>query len=290
MADSFSELMNTDRQASIDKLSKQLSDATTQQSGRKRPQDDRFWRPTDDKAGNARATIRFLQAPKGEDSPFVDFWYHSFKGPTGLFYIENCLTSIGKTDPCVEQNTKFWAEDEGEARKRKMNRILRVISNILVIKDPSNPDNEGKVFLYRYGKTIFDMIGAQANPVEEEDDPIEVFSFKTGSDFRLVRHQEKGWPKYSQSSFGKPRPLFKDANKIKAVWEQQHSLQQFVAADQFKSREDLQTKLTKVLGFDSVVEDIPFDVDEKVEVELDNLSTIDTDDDSTIKFFDELSK
>ena len=177
----------------------------------------------------------------------------------------------------------------------KMNRILRVISNILVIKDPANPDNEGKVFLYRYGKTIFDMINAQANPVEEEDDPIEVFSFSRGCDFRLVRHQEKGWPKYTQSSFGKPRPLFKDADKIKAVWEQQHSLQQFVADDQFESYEDLKKKLNKVLGLDegvAAVEDVPFDVDEKIDVALDNLSTVEDEggDDSSIRFFDELSK
>ena len=303
MADSFKDLMSTDKQSSIELLSKQLSEATTTKR-QGQATDERFWKPSADKAGNAKATIRFLPKPKGEDAPFVKLWYHSFKGPSGLWYIENCLTTIGKTDPCVEHNSVLWNEGKQD-EARKMKRVLKFISNVLVLKDPAAPENEGKVFLYRYGKTIFDMISAQGNPIEPEDEPCEVFHFVNGKDFRLVRVMEQGWPKYNSvthgSSFGSVRQLYKDPAKIKAVWDKQHSLQQFLAEDQFKSPSELQAQLNKVLGLSGAgatavaIEDVPFDLDTTTENGADNLGlvakapTAETVDDDTVKFFSDLS-
>ncbi len=301
MVDTFQELMSGGEKA-MDRTAKQLVDATSFQT---KQQDERFWRPKKDQAGNGSAIIRFLPEPQGkkEDSAFVKVWYHSFRGPTGLWYIENCLTTLGKSDPVTDHNSKLWAAGDQDAA-RKMKRILKFISNILVLKDPAAPDNEGKVFLYSYGKTIYNMINNMYNPVIEGDERVNVFHPRDGCDFRLIVRQEDNFPKYTQSAFTAPRPLSKDMKKIKTIWERQYPLQPLLdpavmnhrGEPQFKTYGVLKGLLNRALGVDEeVVEDLPFDLDVKDDTAVDvmdkmpSLPSTDDSDDESVRYFNELS-
>ena len=121
--------------------------------------DDRIWKLDVDKSGNGYAVIRFLPAPEGEDLPFVKLYSHAFQGPGGWF-IENSLTTLGQKDPVSEHNSELWnsGSDANKEIARKQKRRLSYYSNIYVVSDPANPENEGKVFLYKYGKKIFDTV------------------------------------------------------------------------------------------------------------------------------------
>ena len=171
--------------------------------------DDRFWKPTVDKAGNGYAVIRFLPAPQGEDLPWVRYWDHGFQGPSGLWYIENSLTSIGQNDPVSEMNSVLWnsgrEEDKQTARDRK--RRLHYVSNIMVVSDPGNPDNEGKVFLYKFGKKIFDKIMDVMQPQFADEDPVNPFDFWEGANFKLKIQQVAGYRNYDKSEFANTSAL-----------------------------------------------------------------------------------
>lgn len=217
--------------------------------------DANFWRPEVDKAGNGEAIIRFLPACKDEDVPFVRIWNHGFKGPTGSWYIENSLTTLGKDDPVSEYNTRLWnsGEDDDKKQAREQKRKLTFISNVYIIKDKLNPQNEGKVFKFRYGKTIFDILNAVMNPEFEGDEPVNPFDFWEGANFRLRIKNVEGYRNYLQSKFDAPSPLFEDDDKMAEVWAQCHSLQELVAPDKFKSYEELKVRLNRVLGLDKPV-------------------------------------
>ena len=212
--------------------------------------DDRIWKPTVDKAGNGYAVIRFLPAPEGEDLPWVRYWDHGFKGPSGKWYIENSLTSIGQQDPVSEMNTQLWnsgiESDKQIARERK--RRLHYVSNILVISDSASPENEGKVFLYKYGKKIFDKINDLMNPEFEDESPVNPFDFWKGADFKLKITRVAGFWNYDKSEFAEPSTLggFND-KELEALWNEEHSLAAFTADDQFKSYEDLKFRLESTL-------------------------------------------
>ncbi len=219
-------------------------------SNEKRGDDDRFWKPTVDKAGNGQAVLRFLPAPAGEELPWVRVWDHGFQGPTGKWYIENSLTTLNKPDPVAELNSELWNSGI-EANKeiaRKQKRRLSYISNVLVVRDPANPENEGKVFLYKYGKKIFDKIKDVMQPTFEDEDPINPFDFWQGANFKLRIRQVEGYRNYDKSEFDSVSPLAEDDAEIEAVWKKEHSLAAFLDPANFKSYDELKAKLNAVLS------------------------------------------
>ena len=212
--------------------------------------DDRFWRPELDKAGNGFAIIRFLPPPDGEDVPWARLFSHGFKGPGG-WYIENSRTTIGDKDPVSEMNTQLWnsgiESDKDIARNRK--RRLNYISNIYIVSDPANPQNEGKVFLYKYGKKIFDKINETMNPEFPDEKEINPFDFWEGANFRLKVRKVAGFVNYDKSEFDASSSLLDgDDDNLKTLWDTQYPLNEFTDPTNFKSYDELKTKLSHVLG------------------------------------------
>ena len=220
--------------------------------------DDRIWKLDVDKGGNGYAVIRFLPAPEGEDLPFVKLYSHAFQGPGGWF-IENSLTTLGQKDPVSEYNSLLWnnGTDAGKETARKQKRKLTYVSNIYVVKDPANPDNEGKVFLYKYGKKIFDKLTAAMQPEFEDEEAIDPFDFWQGANFKLKAKNVAGYRNYDSSEFAAVSPLLEDSDDdaLEALWKKEHSLAELVAADQFKSYDELKTRLSYVLGNKKVTQD-----------------------------------
>jgi len=215
--------------------------------------DERFWKPTVDKAGNGYAVLRFLPAPAGEDLPWVRYWDHGFKGPTGLWYIENSLTSIGQPDPVGEMNSVLWnsGRDEDKAIARDRKRRLHYVTNVMVVSDPSNPANEGKVFLYKFGKKIFDKIMDLMQPQFQDENPVNPFDFWEGADFKLKIRQVEGYRNYDKSEFASPAALHDgDDTKLEGVYNTLYSLQEFLDPKNYKSYAELKAKLARVLGED----------------------------------------
>jgi len=246
---SFSNLKNN-RKKAIDDLVNAVA-STEGSSGKKSYGDDRFWKPTRDKAGNGYAVIRFLPAKEGEDLPWVKYFDHGFKGPTGQWYIENSLTSIGQDDPVTEANSVLWntgrEEDKQTARDRK--RRLHYVSNILVVSDPSNPENEGKVMLYKFGKKIFDKVMDVMQPEFQDEEPVNPYDFWEGADFKIKIRKVDGWVSYDKSEFSKPEGLFDgDDERLEEIYNKLYSLQDFIDPKNYKSYADLKAKLNKVLG------------------------------------------
>ena len=211
--------------------------------------DDRIWKLDVDKSGNGYAVIRFLPAPEGEDLPFVKLYSHAFQGPGGWF-IENSLTTLGQKDPVSEYNSLLWnnGPDAGKETARKQKRKLTYVSNIYVVKDPANPENEGKVFLYKYGKKIFDKLTAAMQPEFEDEEAIDPFDFWQGANFKLKAKNVAGYRNYDSSEFAAPSPLLDDDDAMEALWKKQFSLAEIVAPDQFKTYDELKTRLDYVLG------------------------------------------
>ena len=233
--------------SNFEKLTKQLNSLNSNNSG-KDPTEDLFWKPEVDKAGNGYAVIRFLP-PQNEDIPFVRIYDHGFQGPGG-WYIEKSLTTIGKQDPVGELNSKLWnSGDQETARKQK--RRLSYYSNIYIVKDPAHPSNEGKVFLFKYGKKIFDKINDLINPQFEDEKPINPFDLWEGATFRLKIRMVEGYRNYDKSEFEAAAPLSEDDDMLERVYKQTHSLQQFLDPKNFKTYEELEKKLNKTLGRNS---------------------------------------
>lgn len=212
--------------------------------------DDRMWKAETDKTGNGYAEIRFLPAPDGEDLPWARIWNHGFRGPGG-WYIENSLTTIGLKDPVSEMNSQLWAsgsdDDKKIARDRK--RKLSYISNILVVSDPKNPQNEGKVFLFRYGKKIFEKIQEAMNPQFQDEKPMNPFDFWNGATFKLKIRQVEGYTNYDRSEFAAPSAMLGgDDAALEKLWKKEFSLKEFTDPKSFKTYEELKTRLRDVLG------------------------------------------
>jgi len=264
---SFLDLKNN-REKSLETLTTELQ----KQAAPKFVEDDRIWYPDVDKAGNGYAVIRFLPAPKGEEVPFVRIWSHSFQGKTGSWYIENSLTTLGKPDPVSEHNSVLWNSglDSDKEVARKQKRKLTYISNVLVMKDIAHPENEGKVFLFRYGKKIFDKLNNLMIPQFPDEPPINPFDFWAGVPLRLKICTVEGYRNYDQSEFVKPpSPLTENDEELEKIWNQEYSLQEFLSGKNFKTYDDLKARLDRVLGTtgkrvtSAVVDDAPpFDVDE----------------------------
>ena len=211
--------------------------------------DDRLWKPEVDKAGNGYAVIRFLPAPDGEDLPWAKLYTHAFQG-TGGWFIENSLTTLGQKDPVSEHNSQLWnsgiESDKEIARKQK--RKLSYYANIYVVKDSANPHNEGQVFLYKFGKKIFDKITAAMQPEFEDEDPINPFDFWAGANFKLKIKKVAGYWNYDSSEFDRQSALLDDDDAMEAIWKKEYSLAELVAPDQFKSYDELKKRLDYVLG------------------------------------------
>jgi len=217
-----------------------------------RQEDERMWKPTVDKAGNGYAEIRFLPQVDGEDLPWVQYWDHGFKGPSGLWYIEKSLTSIGQNDPVSESNSVLWnsgiESDKAIARDRK--RRLHYVSNIMVVSDPGNPQNEGKVFMYMYGKKIFDKIMDIMQPAFQDEKPVNPFDLWEDVTFKVKIRQVEGYRNYDKSEFVR-NDVFRDDDHREEVYNQVHKLFEFVDPNSYKSYNELKAKLNQVLGVEN---------------------------------------
>ena len=216
--------------------------------------DDRIWKPTVDKAGNGYAVLRFLPVAEGTELPWARYWDHGFKGPTGLWYIENSLTSIGQPDPVGELNSRLWNSgieaDKETARAQK--RRLHYVVNALVVQDPSAPQNEGRVVLYKFGKKIFDKIMDVMQPSFADEKAINPFDFWEGADFKLKIRQVEGYRNYDKSEFASPSSLYDgEESKLEATYNQLHDLSEFTDPKNYKTYDELKTKLARVLGEES---------------------------------------
>lgn len=212
--------------------------------------DDRLWKPTVDKAGNGFAILRFLPAAEGAELPWVRYWDHGFKGPTGQWYIEKSLTSIGQQDPVSEHNSELWNTGI-EANKdtvRRQKRRLHYVVNALVVSDPANPQNEGKVMLYQFGKKIFDKIMDVMQPQFQDEDPINPFDFWAGANFKLKIRQVEGYRNYDKSEFASTTVLSQDDDELEGYYNSMHDLTEFTDAKNYKTYDELKTKLDRVLG------------------------------------------
>jgi hypothetical protein len=230
----------------FDKLTQEIEKLqTTSSSG-----DDRLWKPEMDKSGNGYAVIRFLPAPDGEELPWAKVWSHGFQGPGG-WYIENSLTTLGKKDPVGELNRTLWNSglDSDKEIARKQKRKLSYYSNIYVVSDPANPSNEGRVFLFKYGKKIFDKIQAAMQPEFQDETPVNPFDFWEGANFKLKIKKVAGYWNYDSSEFAPPSVLGDMSDsELEALWRSQYSLTEFLEAKNFKSYEELESRLNVVLG------------------------------------------
>ena len=235
-------------QSSINELTKKIEETNKKESFK----DDRFWRPELDKSSNGYAVIRFLPASKNEDLPWAKYYSHGFQGKGGWF-IENCPTTLGQKCPVCESNSELWnsgiEKDKDIARDRK--RRLHYVSNIMVVSDPANPQNEGKVFLYKFGKKIFDKINEAMNPEFADEEAINPFDFWQGADFKLKVRKVAGYINYDKSEFDSTSVLLKGTDEwLEELWATQYKLAEFVDAGNFKSYDKLKTKRDAVLGAD----------------------------------------
>jgi len=261
--------------------------------------DDRMWKPTVDKAGNGYAVIRFLPTVEGDDLPWAKYWDHFFQGPTGQWYVEKSLTTIGKDDPVSEMNSKLWntgiEADKDLARKRK--RRLHYVSNIYVVSDPENPENEGKVFLYGYGAKIFEKIMDSMQPKFQDETPVNPFDLWKGANFKMKIANVAGYRNYDRSEFAPAEALHTDDNVLEGIYNKQYALKEFTDPSSFKSYSELNLKLTRVLGEEvktaAVEDDAPFNdapaMSDPVATAADPVARADSDNDDTMSYFAKLA-
>ena len=243
----------------LDKLLSAVKEDNKDPSDKKSYVDERLWKPELDTSGNGYAVLRFLPAIEGEDLPWAKLFSHAFQGPTGQWYIENSRTTLGRgdigKDPASEYNSSLWNSgvetDKEIARKQK--RKLSYYSNIYVVSDSKNPHNEGKVFLFRYGKKIFDKLMAAMQPEFEDESPINPFDFWKGANFKLKIRKVDGFWNYDKSEFEAPSPILDDDSAIERIWKEQYPLADFTAPSNFKSYEELKTRLDAVLSGKTIV-------------------------------------
>ena len=261
--------------------------------------DERMWKPTVDKAGNGYAVIRFLPTVEGDDLPWAKYWDHFFQGPTGQWYVEKSLTTIGKDDPVSEMNSKLWntgiEADKDLARKRK--RRLHYVSNIYVVSDPENPENEGKVFLYGYGAKIFEKIMDSMQPKFQDETPVNPFDMWKGANFKMKIANVAGYRNYDRSEFAPAEALNADDNVLEGIYNKQYALSEFTDPSSFKSYSELNLKLTRVLGEEvkmpAVEDDAPFNdapaMSDPVATAADPVARADSDNDDTMSYFAKLA-
>ena len=285
----------------FDKLTKELEKVTQPQQQTNSSSDERFWKPEVDKTGNGYAVLRFLPAVEGEELPWARVWSHAFQGPGG-WYIENSLTTLGQKDPVSEENSKLWNTgsdaDKEIARKRK--RKLSYYTNMLVVSDPNHPENEGKVFLYKFGKKIFDKITEAMKPEFEDEKAINPFDFWEGANFKLKIRKVDGYWNYDKSEFESPSKVKESDEEIEALWKKQYPLKEFSAPTNFKSYDELKAKFERVVygsGKTTTADEVDIPpvsaaVEEVSETSKVDVPTSDTppsnDEDDTMNYFSKL--
>ena len=284
------------KSSSLDKLLNAVKEDSAPQD-KKSYKDDRLWKPVLDKSGNGYAVIRFLPAVDGEDLPWAKVWNHAFQGPTGQWYIENSLTTISQKDPVSEHNTRLWntglESDKEIARKQK--RKLQYFSNIYVVSDSKHPENDGKVFLYRYGKKIFDKVMEAMQPAFEDEKAINPFDFWEGANFKLKVRKVDGFWNYDKSEFADVSPLFDDDAEIETLWKMQYPLAEHTAATNFKSYDELKTRLDTVLSGTVSVGNVTDELQDapvaapKVDTKPVETSTSKDDEADTMEYFEKLA-
>jgi len=290
---------NLKKQSKLGSLTAKLVKEVEKMNSNGASGDDRLWKLDVDKSGNGYAVIRFLPAPENEDLPFVKLYSHAFQGPGG-WYIENSLTTLGQKDPVSEYNSQLWnnGTDAGKELARKQKRKLTYISNIYVVKDPANPENEGKTFLFKYGKKIFDKLTAAMQPEFEDEEAIDPFDFWQGANFKLKAKNVAGYRNYDSSEFAAVSPLLDDDDAMESIWKKELSLSEFVAPDQFKTYDELKVRLEYVLGKrgakpvaqDSEVEDEEFTTPVAETVASVASSSSEIEDDDTLSYFQRLAE
>jgi len=299
MAQSFAALKKS-RSSSLSKLVTETSKINAPAEGSS--EDNRFWKPTVDKAGNGYAVIRFLSEPKGEDLPWVRTFSHGFQGPSGKWYIENSLTTFNEKDPVSEYNSTLWnnGTEAGKEQARKQKRRLSYIANIFVVKDPSNPENEGTVRLYKFGKKIFDKLNEKMNPEFEDETATNPFDFWEGCDLKLKIRNVEGYRNYDKSEFAEVSPLENgDDDKLEKVYESMFSLNEFLDRKHFKTYAELQAKLNMVLGLEGAstvapsvktAEENVVEMPKQKEVSAPKIESSSNDDDENLSFFEKLAE
>jgi gp32 DNA binding protein like len=242
---------NLKRQSgNLDKLAKAVEALSQTSEGSEKS--DNYWKPEVDKSGNGMATIRFLPASEkdGEDGlPWVKIFSHGFQGAGG-WLIDNCLTTKNQQCPICEHNSALWNSGI-EANKdvvRKQKRKLNYVANVYIVSDPKHPENEGKVKLFRFGKKIFDKITEAMNPQFEDESPINPFDLWKGANFKLKIRKVEGYQNYDKSEFDSPSALLEDDDGLEKIWKSEFSLNELTAGKEFKSYDELKTRLDKVLG------------------------------------------
>jgi hypothetical protein len=296
---SFADLKKQSKMGSLtEKLIKQVEKLND--TGSK--DDERFWKPVMDKGGTGSAIIRFLPAPEGCDLPWVQVWSHAFQS-NGKWMIDNCLTTLGQNCPVCEANRELWntgsKDNQNIVRDRK--RKLSYYSNIYVVKDPANPENEGRVFLYKFGKKIFDKIMASMQPEFDDEEPINPFDFWKGANFKLKLVKKDGYWNYDKSEFAPSSALLDDDDELEAIYKSLNNLNDFVAPSEFKSYEDLKKRLDYTLGLKGTPKyQDPETIGEEEEVEVSrpvketvsvrpSASSDDDDEDDAMSYFSKLA-
>ena len=289
------------RSTNFAKISGEFEKIANPQSDTKSYQDDRFWKLEADKAGNGTATIRFLPNQDPNELPWVRIFNHGFQGPTGKWYIENSLTTIGQPDPVGELNSRLWntgnEADKEVARKQK--RKLTYIANVLIVSDPKHPENEGQVRLFRFGKKIFDKIMDKARPTFEDETPVNVFDLWEGADFKLRQRKVEGYANYDQSTFMEPSAVADSEDELLEVMSKVHDLKEFIDPKNFKTYEELSRKLASVLNGDSGPSITAADMNDDDEVQTTKvvkqtptkvtISKADDSDDDAMSFFKKIA-
>lgn len=297
---SFADLKKQSKMGSLtEKLIKQVEKLND--TGSK--DDDRFWKPVMDKGGTGSAIIRFLPAPEGCDLPWAQVWSHAFQS-NGKWMIDNCLTTLGQNCPVCEANRELWntgsKDNQNIVRDRK--RKLSYFANIYVVKDPVNPANEGRVFLYKFGKKIFDKIMASMQPEFDDEEPINPFDFWKGANFKLKLVKKDGYWNYDKSEFAPSSALLEDDDELEGIYKSLNNLNDFVAPGEFKSYEDLKKRLDYTLGLKGTPKfQDPETIDEEEEVEVSrsvketvsvrpSTSNDDEDEDDAMSYFQKLAE
>ena len=297
---SFDKLKKQSKLGSLtDRLVKEVEKMNSSSGGA----DERFWKAELDKTGVGSAVIRFLPAPDGEELPWVKVYSHAFQGPGG-WYIENSLTTTGGKDPVSDYNRQLWnsGNDADKDTVRKQKRKLSYYSNVYVVRDPLHPENEGRVFLFKYGKKIFDKVLEAMQPEFDDETPINPFDFWQGANFKLKIVKKDGYWNYDKSEFDAPSPLLEDDDALEALWKKEYSLAAVVAPDQFKSYDDLKKRLDYVLGHKKAPQRPRFDEEvateddartvatRQVEEATTTSTTLDSDEDDALSYFQKLAE
>ena len=287
-------------QNSLDKLLQQVQKDDSPTTEKKSYVDERLWKPQVDKSGNGYAVLRFLPAIEGEEMPWVRVWNHAFQGPTGQWYIENSLTTLNQKDPVSEYNSQLWnsgvESDKEIARKQK--RKLQYFANVYIVEDTMNPENTGKVMLYRFGKKIFDKLMEAMQPEFADETPINPFDMWEGANFKLKIRKVDGYWNYDKSEFESPSQLKPTDEELEAIYKKEYSLAEFLAPSNFKSYDELKTRLDAVLSGTVATKTAAAMVDEEDEVPFKPdfksepapvMATADAEEDDAMSYFEKLA-